>query len=365
MVVTADVTGARVTFSPHPEIFTETTVNGEAQISGEARSRHTDKIKGSEVHFVAVLTVENVSKIIGSRMVVSNLNMSVKKGEVYGFLGPNGAGKTTTIRMIVGLAKPSGGRIRIKGCDVQKERAEALRHVGAIVENPETYSYLTGRQNLIHYARLAGINRRKMRRRIEELTVLVGLEGRIDDKVKTYSLGMRQRLGLAQALIDNPDLLVLDEPTNGLDPAGMREFRSLVRKIASTGVAVFVSSHLLSEIQQMCDRVAIIKDGRIVTEQSVTELLKSGDSAVSIRVSRPETAKALLEQRGWRVETIGERSVRAAAAESQVPELIRLLVLNGVDIYAVEPSRESLEEFYMELTEGVEQEEKKRVKAGA
>src|SRR5690606_15119213 len=171
----------------------------------------------------------------------------------------------------------------------------------------------------------------EIRQRIGELAELVGLEERIDDKVKTYSLGMRQRLGLAQALIGDPGLLVLDEPTNGLDPAGMREFRSLVRKIASTGVAVFVSSHLLSEIQQMCDRVAIIKDGRIVTEKSVTELLKSGDSAVSIRVGRPETALALLEQNGWRAEAAGEQSIRVFAPESRVQELIRLLVLNGVD----------------------------------
>ena len=298
-----------------------------------------------------VLRLDNVSKKIGSRRIVDNLNMSIQKGEVYGFLGPNGAGKTTTIRMIVGLIKPSKGSVRILGHDVQQERRAALSHVGAIVENPEVYSYLSGRKNLLHYACLAGISSTKINIRIREVVEQVKLTDRIDDKVKTYSLGMRQRLGFAQALLGNPQLLILDEPTNGLDPAGMREFRQLIRSIAETGIAVFVSSHLLSEIQQMCDRVAIIKEGRILTEQRVDDLLnQAAAESVTIKVNHEQAARAILEKQGWKVRRSEGKQLEVAIKQEQTPLMIRLLVLNNIDLYSVEPNKESLEETFLEMT---------------
>lgn len=297
-----------------------------------------------------VLRLEKVSKNIGSRLIIDNISMSVQQGEVYGFLGPNGAGKTTTIRMIVGLIKPSKGSIFIKGYDVQHERKAALSHVGAIIENPEVYSYLSGRKNLLHYARLAGISGTKRKKRIQEVVEQVKLTDRIDDKVKTYSLGMRQRLGVAQALLGKPQLLILDEPTNGLDPAGMREFRELIRNIAQAGIAVFVSSHLLSEIQQMCDRVAIIKEGRTITEQNVKDLLNHSARSVTIRVNHEQIARTVLEKQGWPVKKLGHNQLEIAIEEKQIPLMIRLLVINNVDLYSVEQSEESLEETFLKLT---------------
>ena len=207
-----------------------------------------------------VLSAEHLTKRFGDREAVSDVSFDVRAGEVFGFLGPNGAGKTTTIRMLVGLARPDRGRVRIRGLDLAHDFRRAMEHVGCIVEAPDLYRYLSGRENLVHFSRMlpdgaAG--------RIEELARLVALSSRLDDAVSTYSLGMRQRLGIAQALLGNPDILILDEPANGLDPAGIREIRQLVRRLADErGIAVFVSSHLLSEVEQTCDRVAIIHRGR-------------------------------------------------------------------------------------------------------
>jgi ABC-2 type transport system ATP-binding protein len=304
-----------------------------------------------------VLEAANVAKKIGSRWIVEDLNMAVEPGEVYGFLGPNGAGKTTTIRMIVGLARPTRGSIRILGHDVQTDRAAALSAVGTIVENPETYRYLTGRENLIHYARLAGIDPGRRNRRIDEVVELVGLQGRIDDKVKRYSLGMRQRLGLAQALLAQPKLLVLDEPTNGLDPAGMREFRDLVRRLAEQGLAVFVSSHLLAEIQQMCDRVAILKNGRIIADGRVADLMVSGARGVHITVGHLSAAVSALQAAGFTTFPADSSTalqecgvVCIKVTQDAVPHAVRSLVAADIDVYAIEPERESLEDLFLQLT---------------
>jgi ABC-2 type transport system ATP-binding protein len=298
---------------------------------------------------LSILTLEGVSKKIGKRWIVEDLHMTVKAGEVYGFLGPNGAGKTTTIRMIVGLARPTRGQIRVLGHDVWQDRRAALAKVGAIVENPEVYSYLTGRQNLLHYARLAGID--DARRRIEEVGERVGLRDRLDDKVKRYSLGMRQRLGVAQALLAQPKLLVLDEPTNGLDPAGIREFREMMRVLAADGMSVFISSHLLTEIQMMCDRVAILKAGRVIAERSVADLTAASSNCVAVQVGDTEAAMTALQAGGWSLETVEERRLRVNAKAADVPTVVRTLVTAGIDVYAVEPERESLEEAFLELTD--------------
>jgi len=216
------------------------------------------------------LSVKGLRKVIGKKEIIKGIDFELKRGEVFGFLGPNGAGKTTTIRMLVGLIRPTSGSIHVCGHDLSKEFSDAMRHLGCIVENPELYSYLSGWENLGYFARmLSDISDE----RIREVVQLVKLQKRIHDKVRTYSLGMRQRLGIAQALLGKPRVLILDEPTNGLDPSGIREMREFIRFLAEKeGLSVFVSSHLLSEIQLMCHRVAIISKGQIISTELVNTL---------------------------------------------------------------------------------------------
>jgi ABC-2 type transport system ATP-binding protein len=304
---------------------------------------------------VSVLYLENVSKKIGKKTIISQLQMRVNRGEVYGFLGPNGAGKTTTIRMIVGLIKPTSGTIRICGHDILQHRSEALAQIGCIVENPETYSYLSGKQNLLHYARLAGI--KQIEQRIKEVTEIVKLGKRVEDKVKTYSLGMRQRLGVAQALLSNPKLLVLDEPTNGLDPEGIREFRDLMRELAQSGMAVFVSSHMLNEVEQLCDRIGIIQHGRMVTEQKMEDLLKETEQQhILLRVTDPKRVANILRRERVPIKRIDEESLEIELEkEKYIPQLVRFLVAHKVDVYAVEPIKASLEDQFLELIRNADQ----------
>src|SRR5262247_1113980 len=211
----------------------------------------------------AVLRTSGLSKRYGQRLAVNNLNLEVRRGEIFGFLGPNGAGKTTTIRMVLGLITPTAGSAEILGRDLALHRAEVLPRVGALVETPALYLYMSGRDNLRAVgAVLGGVPEA----RIDAVLELVGLNVRAKDRVKTYSLGMKQRLGVAMALLQDPDLLVLDEPANGLDPAGIVEMRDLMRRLAAEGKTVFISSHVLSEVRQICTRVAILNLGRLVTE---------------------------------------------------------------------------------------------------
>ena len=219
----------------------------------------------------SIVDLKNVSKVIKGRKIIDSLSFQVEEGEVFGFLGPNGAGKTTTIRMIVGLISMSDGDIFICNESVRDQFEKAIQHVGAIVENPEMYKFLSGYENLLHYARMMkGISKEKIMETVE----LVGLTERIHDKVRTYSLGMRQRLGLAQSLLHDPKVLILDEPTNGLDPAGIREIRDHLRMLArERNMAVIVSSHLLSEMEMMCDRIGIIQEGKLVDVQLVKDFV--------------------------------------------------------------------------------------------
>lgn len=296
---------------------------------------------------MSVLELQQVCKTLSRRKILHDISMRVEEGEVYGFLGPNGAGKTTTIRIIAGLVRASAGQVKIFGHDVQRDRRQALEKVGAIVENPELYMYMTGRQNLRHFAKLAGIA--QIDERIDEVTALVKLDGRIDEKVKRYSLGMRQRLGLAQALLNQPKLLILDEPTNGLDPAGMREFRELVRALAKDGMSVFVSSHLLSEIQLMCDRVGILKDGRIITEERLTDLA-SAEQSMRMRVGQATTAQKILATMGLQSTVEAEHLLTLVVDDAQIPAIVRTLVQHEQDIYALEPIATSLETAFLALT---------------
>ena len=219
-----------------------------------------------------IVQIKNVTKKIGKKVIIDDLTFDVRSGEVFGFLGPNGAGKTTTIKMLLGLMSITKGEMYIDGLNVEKDFEKAIAKVGGIVENPDLYKYLTGYQNLVHYWRMYPDVKKE---RIDEVIKIVGLEKRIHDKIKTYSLGMRQRLGVAQALINSPKLLVLDEPTNGLDPAGIHELRNHLRTLArEENIAVIVSSHLLSEMELMCDRVGIIQNGKLVRIQDMKEMLE-------------------------------------------------------------------------------------------
>jgi ABC-2 type transport system ATP-binding protein len=221
-----------------------------------------------------VLSAEGLAKKYGDREVVSDATFALHRGEVFGFLGPNGAGKTTTIRMLVGLVRPTRGRVVIDGHDLSREFEAAMRRVGCIVETPDLYRFLTGRENLEHFARMLGDGAAG---RIAALADLVKMSGRLDDPVRTYSLGMRQRIGIAQALLGDPSVLILDEPTNGLDPAGIREMRELIRRLADErGLAVFVSSHILSEMERLVDRIAIVHRGRTLATGTLAELTGGG-----------------------------------------------------------------------------------------
>src|SRR3954464_12252062 len=220
------------------------------------------------------LTATTLTKIIGDKTIVDNVSFELQRGEIFGFLGPNGAGKTTTIRMLVGLIRPTSGHVTICGFDQRHQFEDAMRCVGCIVENPDLYRFMTGRENLEHFARMLRVPRSEIARVAE----LVGLSHRLDQRVGTYSLGMRQRLGIAQALLGRPKLLIPGEPANGLDPAGIREIRELLRSLAAEGMSVFVSSHLLAEVQLMCDRVAIIHRGRVLKEGPVQDLLAANQT---------------------------------------------------------------------------------------
>lgn len=302
-----------------------------------------------------VVELRNVSKKIRNKLIIDNLSFSVQRGEVYGFLGPNGAGKTTTIRMIVGLMSVTEGDIIIEGHPIKTDRAKAMEHVGAIVENPELYKYMTGRQNLIHFARMS--THKVTQERIEEIVKLVDLTQVLDKKVKNYSLGMRQRLGIAQALLHNPSILILDEPSNGLDPAGIRELRDYLRRLAKEeNISILVSSHMLSEIELMCDRVLIIQNGRFIGERVLDP---NGDGsqqtkkAVRLCVGQLSNTISLLEAR--KVEhSVSEQdqAVTCMLEHEQIPELVSNLVQQGIRIYEVKTVTESLEDTFLTMTKG-------------
>lgn len=299
----------------------------------------------------AVLQLRNVTKTIGNRNIVDDLTFDIPAGEVFGFLGPNGAGKTTTIRMIVGLISMTKGEAFIKGVSVRKQFELAMTHVGAIVENPEMYKFLTGYQNLIHFGRRhAGVTRE----RIDEVVKLLGLQNRIHEKVKRYSLGMRQRLGVAQAILHKPSLLILDEPTNGLDPAGIRELRDYLRKLArEEGIAVIVSSHLLSEMELMCDRVAIIQGGKLVDIRSLQETRNQADTKIVIEVGDVAAARRLLSAAfaSSRLD-VTSGQLELAADKSAIPDIAKLLVSADIDIFGIHAVQKSLEEQFLEITGG-------------
>lgn len=289
-----------------------------------------------------------VTKKISSKVLVDDVTFDIAPGQIFGFLGPNGAGKTTTIRMMVGLMSITQGDITIGGYSIRKNYEQAAAQIGAIVENPEMYKFLSGYNNLKHFARMMqGITKE----RIDEVVELVGLGNRIHEKVQTYSLGMRQRLGVAQALLHRPKLLILDEPTNGLDPQGIRELRDYLRRLTQEeGTTVFVSSHLLSEMELMCDTVGIIRHGKLV---DIRQLRTDGGERMfeetAFTVSDADAAAALLQDyqaiaREHRVLVRGDRDM--------IPDINAALVEAGIRVYAIQPVTRSLEDQFLEMTGG-------------
>ncbi|MED3549105.1 ABC transporter ATP-binding protein [Cytobacillus praedii] len=296
-----------------------------------------------------LVEIQNVTKTIKGRTIIDSLSFNVNKGEVFGFLGPNGAGKTTTIRMIVGLIGMTSGDIKILGHSIKTEFEQAIKHVGGIVENPEMYKFMSGYQNLVHFARMSqGITKEK----IAETVEFVGLTDRIHDKVKTYSLGMRQRLGLAQCLLHDPKILILDEPTNGLDPAGIREIRDHVRKLArEKDMAVIVSSHLLSEMEMMCDRIGIIQQGKLIDVQLMTDFVQGNEKIYEIEVEGKEAASRIVKDMypDSRVQ-LTENGIALPLKKEKVPEVIKRLVNQDLQIYGVKEIAKTLEDRFLEVT---------------
>ncbi|WP_297632087.1 ABC transporter ATP-binding protein [uncultured Clostridium sp.] len=301
-----------------------------------------------------VLEVKSLKKKLGKREIIKDITFSVEEGEVYGFLGPNGSGKTTTIRMIVGLIKQNEGTVEICGKDLDRRREEALANVGAVVENPAIYKFLSGRENLMQIARVRKVSKEE----VQELIGLVGLKDRIDDKAKRYSLGMKQRLGIAAALLGNPKLLILDEPTNGLDPSGIIEFRELIKKIAKEKkVAVFVSSHILSEIEQMCDKVAFLKDGVIKSVETMGQSVygTNKENFVLHHNSNEEEVLNILKIQPFIDNvSVAHGKTHLIIHEKTSSKLLRVLVEKGIEVDELYRSKDGLEQRYMELVEGVE-----------
>lgn len=298
-----------------------------------------------------ILEVNSVSKKLGKREIVKDISFDIEEGEIFGFLGPNGAGKTTTIRMLVGLISPDKGNILIMGKDVQKNRVEALRKAGVIVENPDLYGDLSGRENLIAFAKMYGnISKEK----IEEVIEQVGLKDRIDDKVKKYSLGMKQRLGLGQAILCDPKLLILDEPTNGLDPIGIMEFRNIVKKLAKeNGTAVFISSHILAEIQQVCDKVAFIDGGEIKAVEEVNGFNAVKFETIILVTNETNKCEELIRNLTYVHEVKKEKEKLTIMIDKGFsPKLAAYLVKNGIDIEEMYKKHMILEERFMEITQG-------------
>ena len=302
-----------------------------------------------------LLKIENLTKVIKNKKILDNISLTVNSGEIVGFLGPNGAGKTTTIKTIMGLFTITSGRITICGHDIVHDFENAMKNIGGIVENPDLYKRMTGRQNLEYFAALHdGVKKEH----IDEVVSLVKMSQRIDDKVKNYSLGMRQRVGIAQALLHRPRLLVLDEPTNGLDPIGIKELRDLLKYLAhKAGVGVFISSHLLSEMELMCDRIYIIDNGVIIGEKTIDQVQEgSEDDIFSYTFVTSDNEKVYEYFKSLDANCDRENGgVSVVMRREQIPGLIRAVVEMGVDIYAVNQAHRTLEQDFISMTTGTKE----------
>ena len=295
-----------------------------------------------------ILGIKNVSKKIGKKQILKDITLEVKQGEVFGFVGPNGAGKTTLIKTMLGLYKQDSGSITINGFNIKTEFEKAMENIGAIIENPEMYDYLSGKDNLKIYKMISNSSDEAL----EEIIKTVKLENRINNKVKTYSLGMRQRLGLAQALISKPKLLILDEPTNGLDPIGIKELRDLLKKISKEkNISVFVSSHILSEIELMCDRIAIIDGGSLIEIKDLKDKKQDVKDKVLFEVSNPKLASEHLNKQNYKNEIL-DNHVVVETKKEDIPNINKLLVNNNINVFEIKTIKKTLEDEFIEKTKG-------------
>lgn len=293
-----------------------------------------------------VIQTNGLTKKYRGRAAVNQLNLEIKQGDIYGFLGPNGAGKTTTIRMLLGLIKPTSGSISIFGRDLRKDKLAILKRIGSLVEYPSYYGHLNAIDNLEALRRILDVPKS----RIDEVLEIVSLTSEARRPVKGYSLGMRQRLGIAASLLGNPELLILDEPTNGLDPSGIHEIRELIKRMPEQyGITVLVSSHLLSEIEQMAGTVGIIREGQMVFQDTISNLQMKASHHIKLVVSEPESALWLARDLGSIGSLEKNTLVFPDMQDTRIAALVKRLVENGHDIYRVEQERKSLEDIFMQV----------------
>lgn len=294
-----------------------------------------------------IVETKNLTKQFGREQAVTSLNMKIPKGEIYGFLGPNGAGKTTTIRMLLGLMKPTNGSIQIFNKDLNKDKQVILQKIGSLVENPSYYPHLTAIENLEALRKIVGAKKT----RIDEVLEIVRLTEAANKKVKGFSLGMKQRLGIAAALLNQPELLILDEPTNGLDPSGIIEIRNLIKRLpAESGMTVLISSHLLSEIDQMATTVGIVSKGKMIFQDSIEMMRQQSQQKILLRVSKVNQAWRSLLARGIQAECKDEKIILHERSEENIARIVHMLVQDGFSIYRVEEEKRSLEEIFLQMT---------------
>lgn len=295
---------------------------------------------------MSILSVKNLCKTYGKKEILKNVNFEVDSGDILAFIGPNGAGKTTTIKCILGLASCTSGNITINGYDIKKDFVNAIKRIGCIVESPDVYMYLTGYENLkLQASYYKDIKEEEITRVIK----LVGLENRIHDKVSKYSLGMRQRLGIAISLINYPNLLILDEPTNGLDPEGIKELRELLVKLSQDGMAILISSHNLSELESFCNKVCIISHGSVIEESTIDEIKKTNENKYVIKIDDTKKIKKLLDKNG---KIIDDKYFEAMLDEEEIANLIKEMILANIKVYEVRKERISLEEAFINKAGG-------------
>lgn len=305
----------------------------------------------------SILEIKNVSKYYGKTKVVDNISFDVKKGEIFGFLGPNGAGKTTTIKMILGLLSIDEGNIKINGYDVKKDFEKAMEYIGGIVENPDMYGYMSAVDNLKLFAKIRNVDYSEVYKSLK----LVGLEKSMNQKVSKYSLGMKQRAGLALSLLHSPKILILDEPTNGLDPVGIKDLRDILKKLAKeSNTSVLVSSHILSEMELMCDRVAVIDKGKIVKVESLTQSENDGNVKTVqcvIKVKQQEKAVNILKEKLNKEAKIKDEKIYITANKGEISSIVKTLVLNDVDVEYSNENEHTLEDLFFDVTKGDKKDE--------
>lgn len=294
-----------------------------------------------------ILEVKSINKSFGSKKILNDVSFSIHQGEILGFIGPNGAGKTTTIKLMLGLQSIDSGNVLINGYDIKKEFSDAISNVGAIVESPDLYMYLTGRKNL---ELIANMYKCVTKERIDEIIKIVGLENRINDKVSKYSLGMRQRLGIAAAIIHKPNVLILDEPTNGLDPEGIKELRDLLKKLAKKEkMGILISSHNLAELESFVTDVCLIQNGSIISNSTIKEIKNADKNLYTFKLDRTIDLDSIFKTK---YEIIDDRCVNVSLEEEMIPEVVEKLIKGKYKIYEIRANELSLEEAFLKKTGG-------------